>query len=176
MNAAVARVWTGARVLMGRTPLPAPVQAVTQITTAKQVRPISLYISILHRVLDSYCSKYSSLCLAHLTPERVGVARSVHVKLEASPHLYERASTFSSWHDIVLSALSADSNSSKWTRAHLYRWPSVQLGWSLRRATQLIKMFKLFSMGIMLCSVDIFRNYYGIHFTPCNKLLSHPSY
>ena len=50
----------------------------------------------------------------------------------------ERASTFSSWPDNVLSALSADSNSSKWTRAHLCHWPSVHLGWSLCYATQLI--------------------------------------
>ena len=53
-------------------------------------------------------------------------------------HLYERAFTLSSWPDIVLSALSVDSNSSKWTRALLCRWPSVLLGWSLCHATQLI--------------------------------------
>ena len=32
--------------------------------------------------------------------------------------MYERASTFSSWPDIILSLLLADASSSKWTRAH----------------------------------------------------------
>ena len=41
---------------------------------------------------------------------------------------------FWSWPDNVLSALSADLNSSKWTRAHLCRWPRVHLGWSLCHA------------------------------------------
>ena len=53
-------------------------------------------------------------------------------------HLYGRASTFSSWPDIVISLLSADSNSSKWTRTNRCRWPSVHLGWSLCPAPQLI--------------------------------------
>ena len=37
-----------------------------------------------------------------------------------------------------MAALSADSNSSKWTRAHLCRWPSDHLGLSLCHATYLI--------------------------------------
>ena len=53
-------------------------------------------------------------------------------------HLHGRASTFSSWPDNVLSALSADSSSSRWNRAHLSRWPRVHLGWSLCHAIQLI--------------------------------------
>ena len=43
-------------------------------------------------------------------------------------HLCERASTFSSWLNIVLSALSADSSSSKWTRDHPYGWPRLYFG------------------------------------------------
>ena len=52
--------------------------------------------------------------------------------------MFGRASTFSSWPGNVLSALSADSNSSKWTTAHLCRWPSVHVGGSLCHATQSI--------------------------------------
>ena len=48
---------------------------------------LRLNILLLHRVLDSYCSIDSSQCLAQLTPARVGIARSVHVQLGASPHV-----------------------------------------------------------------------------------------
>ena len=60
------------------------------------------------------------------------------LSLTSHIHMYERASTFSSWSDISRSVLSADSNSSKWTRANWCRWPSVRLGWYLCYATQLI--------------------------------------
>ena len=86
----------------------------------------------------------SNRLLPVLTPANVVLVRSSHrhptsnwrhhhmsqdetwsVTLHSHRHLYERASTFSSWPDIVLSLLSADSISSKWTRAHLCSWPSV---------------------------------------------------
>ena len=44
------------------------------------------------------------------------------------PDLPLLETTFSSWPDVVLSALSADSNSSKWIMAHLCRWQSAHLG------------------------------------------------
>ena len=42
---------------------------------------------LLLRVLDSYCQIDSSQSLAQLTPARVGIARCVHVRSGASPHV-----------------------------------------------------------------------------------------
>ena len=83
-----------------------------------------------------------------LTPTRVGIARSAPVQLGASTHVIwwdivrlspqSHTSLRESFQIFIMAALSADLNSSKWTRAHLWRWPSVHLGWSLCHATQLI--------------------------------------
>ena len=66
--------------------------------------------SHLHRILDSYCYIDSSQCLAQLTPARVGIARSVHVQLVASPHV-------TIWYIVCLSP---QSHTSVWESFHIF--------------------------------------------------------
>ena len=58
---------------------------------------------LLHRVLDSHCQIDSSQCLAQLTPARVGIARSVHVQLGASPHVirWDMVCLSPQWHTSI---------------------------------------------------------------------------
>ena len=71
------------------------------------------YGLLLHRVIDRTLLSDIPLSVWHTTLSHT--------------HLYERASTFSTWPDIVISALSADSNFSMLSRAHLCCWPRVLL-------------------------------------------------
>ena len=61
-----------------------PVSTISIISTSKSNQ---MKVNLLRRVLDRYCQVDSSQCLAQLTPARVGIARFVHVKLGASPHV-----------------------------------------------------------------------------------------
>ena len=63
--------------------------AITHIAFSHDCRYLATAVSVvlLRRVLDSCCWLDSSQCLAQLTPTKVGIARSVHVQLEASSQL-----------------------------------------------------------------------------------------
>ena len=91
-----------------------------------------------------YCQIDSSQCLAHLTPARVGIARSVHVQLGASTHVIR-------W-DIV--CLSPQSHTSVWDSFHIFIMARQRPFCTLRRF-RLLQVDQDSSVSLAKCSFGI---------------------